>query len=112
MNVNRVNAAAKTISTAMKQGKKLPTGLAIALEDCCLLQSPEVAEEMAALRARVAELEAERHTTNEALSDAAEALRTSRDRVAELEADSATLNALYAAGVDNWDGYAIACEAL
>jgi chromosome segregation ATPase len=34
---------------------------------------------------RVAELEAERHTTNEALSDAAEALRANRDRIAELE---------------------------
>jgi predicted nuclease with TOPRIM domain len=39
----------------------------------------------AALKKRVAELEAERHSTNEALSDAAEALRTSRDRIAELE---------------------------
>ncbi|MFJ2697487.1 hypothetical protein ACIO5Z_14835 [Streptomyces rochei] len=34
---------------------------------------------------RVAELEAERHTTNEALSDAAEQLRRDRDRIAELE---------------------------
>ncbi|MFE9845836.1 hypothetical protein [Streptomyces goshikiensis] len=38
------------------------------------------------LRARVAELEAERHSTNEALSDAAEALRANRDQIAELEA--------------------------
>ena len=37
------------------------------------------------LRARVAELEAERHTTNEALSDAAEQLRANRDRIRELE---------------------------
>ncbi|MFD8806256.1 hypothetical protein [Streptomyces sp. NPDC059597] len=36
--------------------------------------------------ARLAELEAERHSTNEALSDAAEALREQRDRIAELEA--------------------------
>ncbi|MFF8590038.1 hypothetical protein ACF061_01120 [Streptomyces sp. NPDC015220] len=48
--------------------------------------------ELAAVRAerdqalaRVAELEAERHTTNEALSDAAETLRANRDRIAELE---------------------------
>lgn len=34
---------------------------------------------------RVAGLEAERHSTNEALSDAAEALRKNRDRIAELE---------------------------
>ena len=38
------------------------------------------------LRARVAELEAERHSTNESLSDAAEAMRVQRDRIAELEA--------------------------
>jgi phage/plasmid-associated DNA primase len=37
--------------------------------------------------AYAAELEAERHTTNEALSEAAEALRADRDRIAELEAD-------------------------
>ncbi|MCX4540457.1 hypothetical protein [Streptomyces sp. NBC_01565] len=43
-------------------------------------------EENERLRARVAELEAERHSTNEALSDAAEALRVNRDRIVELEA--------------------------
>lgn len=43
------------------------------------------------LRARVAELLAERHSTNEALSDAAEELRAKRDRIAELEADNAAL---------------------
>ncbi|MGW6395441.1 hypothetical protein ACWFR1_34235 [Streptomyces sp. NPDC055103] len=37
------------------------------------------------LRARVAELEAERHSTNEALSDAAVQLWVQRDRIAELE---------------------------
>ncbi|MFH9816182.1 hypothetical protein [Streptomyces sp. NPDC017230] len=36
--------------------------------------------------ARIAALESERHTTNEALSDAAEQLRKDRDRIAELEA--------------------------
>ncbi|MFF7946960.1 hypothetical protein [Streptomyces griseorubiginosus] len=36
-------------------------------------------------RARVAELESERHSTNESLSAAAEALRVQRDRIAELE---------------------------
>ncbi|MGW1246978.1 hypothetical protein [Streptomyces sp. NPDC002535] len=39
------------------------------------------------LRAQVAELQGERHSTNEALSDAAEALRVQRDRIAELEAE-------------------------
>ncbi|GHH29946.1 hypothetical protein [Streptomyces rubradiris] len=41
------------------------------------------------LRARVAELEAERHATNEALSEAAESLREHRDRIAELEKERA-----------------------
>ncbi|MGP3684098.1 hypothetical protein ACTVZO_05190 [Streptomyces sp. IBSNAI002] len=40
---------------------------------------------VAELLARVAELESERHVTNEALSDAAEQLRENRDRIAELE---------------------------
>jgi hypothetical protein len=40
---------------------------------------------IAKLRSRVAELEAERHSTNESLSQAAEALRANRDRIAELE---------------------------
>lgn len=40
------------------------------------------------LRARIAELEAERHSTNEALSDAAETIRAQRDRIAELETHS------------------------
>lgn len=39
--------------------------------------------------ARVAELEAERHVTNEALSEAAEALRENRTRIAELERPAA-----------------------
>ncbi|MFI1940930.1 hypothetical protein ACH44C_27755 [Streptomyces purpureus] len=42
--------------------------------------------ENAELRARVAVLEAERHSTNEALSDAAQELRVQRDRIAALEA--------------------------
>ncbi|MFE6355925.1 hypothetical protein ACFVOO_24090 [Streptomyces rochei] len=55
---------------------------------------PALLAELAAVRAErdeaqacVAELEAERHTTNEALSDAAEQFRRDRDRIAELEAD-------------------------
>ncbi|MFD8251945.1 hypothetical protein [Streptomyces werraensis] len=46
-------------------------------------------EDVPALLARVAELEAERHTTNEALSEAAEALRRQRDRITDLEAAQA-----------------------
>jgi len=43
--------------------------------------------EVERLQARVAELEAERHTTNEALDDAVQALRANRDRIAELGAE-------------------------
>lgn len=80
MQTRAVNAAAGVLLGAMENGRRTPTGLAIALDAACLLNSPEHA-------ARVAELEAERHTTNEALSDAAEQLRVDRDRIAELEAE-------------------------
>jgi hypothetical protein len=49
-----VNAAAQVIAAAMEQGKATPAGLAIALDSACLLNSPEVAVELAALRARFA----------------------------------------------------------
>jgi hypothetical protein len=48
-------------------------------------------EMIAKFRTQVAELEAERHTTNEALSDAAEALRERDARIAELEAAQGTV---------------------
>lgn len=85
MNTKRVQAAEGVILAALKT-RQLAVGIAIALESACLLQSPETAAEMAGLRARVRELEAERHSTNEALSDAAVQLRVQRDRIAELEA--------------------------
>lgn len=85
MNAKRV-AAAEGVILAAQKTKRTATGIAIALEAECLLQSPEIAEEQLALRTQVAELLAERHTTNEALSAAAEALRANRDRIAELEA--------------------------
>lgn len=40
----------------------------------------------------------------------AEGTETLHARVAELEPDSSMLAALYAAGVDNWEGYDEACE--
>lgn len=43
--------------------------------------------ELERLQARIAELRAERHSTNEALSEAAEQLRVQRDRIAELETE-------------------------
>ena len=51
----------------------------------CPRALPVYAIDVPALLARIAELEAERHTTNEALSDAAEALREKGARIAELE---------------------------
>ncbi|MFC8271123.1 hypothetical protein ACFUJR_00980 [Streptomyces sp. NPDC057271] len=90
MNARRVNAAAGVVHAAM-QTRQTAAGIAAALESACLLQSPESAAEVFALRARVAELEAERHSTNEWVTDAAEQLRAQRDRIAELETAAAAL---------------------
>lgn len=49
------------------------------------------AAELERLRVRVAELETERHSTNEALSDAAEQLRANQDRTAEQAATRAAV---------------------
>ncbi|MFD8845504.1 hypothetical protein [Streptomyces pseudogriseolus] len=86
MHTRAINSAAGVLLAAMQQGRQTPAGLAIALDAACLLNSPEHAAEDAALRA-------ERHTTNEALSDAAEQLRADRDRIAELEAELYTAQA-------------------
>lgn len=142
MNTRRVNTVADAICRAQENGTVTPAGIAMALEGMGLLQSPESAAELESLRARVAELEAqrdrrrdrlvalqndamdmrgslspngekrkvpfplgetltpavdwliariaeleaERHTTNEALDDAVKALRADRDRIAELDA--------------------------
>ncbi len=55
-------------------------------------------------------------TAQKKMRAAADELKAENDRlrarVAELEKDSATLNALYAAGVDNWDGYSDAMQAV
>lgn len=58
MTTRAVNAAAGVILAAMQQDRRTPTGLAIALDSACLLDSPEHAAEVAKLQARVAELEA------------------------------------------------------
>ena len=80
--------ALKTANAALLESNDgfcdLVATVVFALGSAQLLQSPETAAELARLRARVAELETERHTTNEALSDAAETLRADRDRIAEL----------------------------
>jgi hypothetical protein len=49
--------------------------------------------ELEGLRAEVAVLREERHSTNESVSEAAEALRVQRDRLAELESTNAALRA-------------------
>jgi hypothetical protein len=58
MTTRAVNAAAGVILAAMQQDRRTPTGLAIALDSACLLNSPEHAAEVAKLQARIAELEA------------------------------------------------------
>ncbi|WP_439947262.1 hypothetical protein [Streptomyces sp. BBFR109] len=101
---NTIASVALRFNMTGRQPSDLYHAMAEHLADAGLLQSPETAAELdrlrsrvdevvqaytfdtAALRKRVAELEAERHTTNEALSDAAETLRADRDRLAELEA--------------------------
>jgi hypothetical protein len=79
-------AAAEGVILAAQKTRQTAAGIAAVLEAACLLQSPESAAELVALRAWVDSLEAERHSTNEALSEAAEALRVQRDRIAQLEA--------------------------
>lgn len=59
MNAHRVNAAAGVILAAQKQ-KNTAAGIAASLEAAGLLQSPESAAELVALRAQVTELEAGR----------------------------------------------------
>ncbi|MEU8760705.1 hypothetical protein [Streptomyces sp. NPDC048659] len=57
--------------------------------DCApsyLWHMEDATAELVGLRARVAELKAERQSTNAALSEAVESLATARDRIAELEA--------------------------
>ncbi|MFH8336901.1 hypothetical protein [Streptomyces sp. AM6-12] len=95
MNTRAVNAAAGVVQAALEQGRTA-AGVALALESAQLLQSPEHAAELERLRleaaglrsqlalfnewraadgARIAELLAERHKTNEALADVTVALR-------------------------------------
>lgn len=59
MRTHLVNTAAGVIGRAMLQNRTA-TGVALALESAQLLQDPETAKEHADLKARVAELEAQR----------------------------------------------------
>ncbi|MFJ1869920.1 hypothetical protein [Streptomyces chartreusis] len=46
-----VNAAADVITRAMENGRQTPAGWAMALDAACMLQTPEIAAELAAYRA-------------------------------------------------------------
>ncbi|MFE2073661.1 hypothetical protein [Streptomyces misionensis] len=126
MNTGSVNAAAGVIHAAQQQGRTA-AGIAMALESAQLLQSPETADELERLRleaaglrsqlalfnewrtadgTRMAELLAERHSTNEALSDAAEALREQRDRIADLEAELYTERAQHRTTLEQRNAHA------
>jgi len=103
MNTKALNELAALICRAQEQDRT-PMGIAFAVDAAGRHMSPEVAAELERLRARVDEVErkytfdtaelrrerdallAERHSTNESLSEAAEALRVDRDRIAVLEA--------------------------
>ena len=63
-----------------------------------VVQGDDDLSEVERLRARVAELEAERHETNESLSTAAETLRENRDRIAEHDAQRQALTDRMRAG--------------
>ncbi|NUQ95328.1 MAG: hypothetical protein HOY79_01760 [Streptomyces sp.] len=94
MNTKRVNAAADVIRRAMANGRRVPAAMAVALESAQMLMSPEIAAELEQLRARVAELEAEQHSTNEALADTTVAQRSaeaSADRLTRLLAPTQAL---------------------
>ncbi|MER5715787.1 hypothetical protein [Streptomyces sp. NPDC002132] len=105
MNTKALNSLADLICRAQEQDRT-PMGIAFAVEAAGRHMSPETAAELERLRARVAELETglpvvqtalfkaldrvselenERHSTNEWVTDAAEALRGQRDRIAALE---------------------------
>lgn len=78
MNTKALNSLADLICRAQEQDRT-PMGIAFAIDAAGRHMSPEVAAELAALRAEVAALRAERHVTNEALDDAVQALRARRD---------------------------------
>jgi hypothetical protein len=100
MNTRRINSAAEVINTALTQNRTA-AGIALALESTGFLVTPELEK----LRARVAELEAERHVTNEALDDAVQELRrrpseaTAKCRCDEPDADP------YACEAEECSGY-------
>lgn len=79
MNTALIKTASGVIHAAQQQGRTLPVTLAIALDAACLLQSPETVAETAALKAKRDELEELADTEAREIADL-------RNRVAELEA--------------------------
>lgn len=71
-------------------------GAAVPAAKALVKRADELVTENASLRARIAALLVERHSTNESLDEAAQALRADRDRVAELERTIAEAPASYA----------------
>lgn len=93
MNTRAINSAARIILAALEQNR-VPAGIASALDAAGLLNSPEHAAEVVTLRARVAELDAERaesHPVDEdpiayALTPKATAVRDVTPQVQKLRA--------------------------
>jgi len=85
VNTQALNSLADLICRAQEQDRT-PMGIAFRIDAAGRHMSPEVAAELAALRVEVAALRDERHSTNEALSDAAERMRADRDRFETLRA--------------------------
>lgn len=50
--------------------------------------------------------------SNNKITDALDTVEISKKVYLELVQDQAILNALFAAGVDNWEGYGIAIESM
>jgi hypothetical protein len=75
VNTKALNSLADVICRAQENGKRTPMGIAFAIDSAQRHMSPETAPELEQLRARVAELETERHSTNESLDDAVQELR-------------------------------------
>lgn len=79
MNTRALNALADVIHRAYKAGRVTPMGIAQAIDAAQMLQSPETAAELTALRERVAELEAQVAELVEQRDDALVDLATTPD---------------------------------
>jgi hypothetical protein len=106
VNAKRVAAAAGVIHGSQVKGRQTAAGLAADLEAACMLQSPETAAELERLRARVAELEAQRtadhKTWQHDLQTARSGQEASAARIAGLEQRLATSRTEAVADVGDW----------